>query len=168
MRWGGEAVGPGRKCYGTGSQSPQAACAPLPGKEGPDGICRDLCQQKRAWPGSGEVAGPAKGERPPSRSRALAAWRQASSWGRRSGPHPVSPAHPSPVMASGTDIIGKLRLEIERCPPQPDSQPLFPCPPPHPVVISSLHRPPFLSLRKTKLQIRSDQLLSRVRLFATP
>ena len=122
----------------------------------------------RRGPGLGLGRWRAKGERPPSRSRALEAWRQASSWGRRSGPHPVSPAHPSPVMASGTDIIGKLRLEIERCPPQPDSQPLFPCPPPRPVVISSLHRPPFLSLRKTKLQIRSDQSLSRVRLFATP
>ena len=33
MRWGGEAVGLGGKCYGPGSQSPQAACASLPGKE---------------------------------------------------------------------------------------------------------------------------------------
>ena len=69
----------------------------------------------------------------------------------RAAPVSVSPAQPSPVMASGTDIIGKLRLEIERSPPQPDSQPPFPRPPPRPVVISSPHRPPFLSLRKRKL-----------------
>lgn len=37
---------------------------------------------------------------------------------------PRLPPHASPVMASGTDI-GKLRLQIERSPPQPDSQPSF-------------------------------------------
>ena len=75
---------------------------------------------------------------------------------RRPGPHPSRlPPHASPVMASGTDTIGKLRLEIERSPPQRDPQPSFrvlrlrpskPCG--HLLHLAG----PFLSRRKAKLR----------------
>lgn len=152
MRWGGEAVGLGGKCYGPGSQSPQAACASLPGKEalmGSVGI-----SVSRRGPGLGPWRWRAR-QRERGHLLDRGRWRRGDRRPRGAGGQGrTRPRLPGPALSChGLWYRHNRQTEVRNR--AFSSSTRFPAavlrPPPRPVVISSPHRPHFLSLRKRKL-----------------